>query len=62
MPNKRKKPEDRSTQLLCVTSRTKNRVLDLREGGDRHEEVVVRLLEYWDKENMDNENKRKVSR
>lgn len=44
------KPEDVSNQLLCVTARTKDRVLNLRKFRDRHEEVVVRLLDFWDED------------
>ena len=41
-------PENVAKAQLHVTTKTKQRILDLRKGGDYHENVVVRLLDFWD--------------
>ena len=51
----RKKPENVAGQQICVTKRTKQRILDLREGGEFHENVIVRLLDFWDANRGDGE-------
>lgn len=52
---KRMKPEDLANQMLCVTARTKKRVLDLREYRDGHEQVLEKLLNFWDEGHKENE-------
>ena len=48
----RKKPENVAGQQICVTKRTKQRILDLREGGDTHETVVARILDFYEKKKV----------
>lgn len=56
MANK-KKPENVARTQVHVTEITKQRILDLRGGGDYHEDVVVRLLDFWDEHHKeDNKN------
>ena len=44
----KKELEDRASSMLCLTERTKQRILDLRVIGDTHENVVVRILDFYE--------------
>ncbi len=55
--------KDLAIHQLHVTTKTKERFLTLKEGNDYHEDIVVRLLNFWEeghKENDKNETEGEV--
>ena len=44
----KRKRESIATEAIWITKKSKKRFLDLRVVADTHENVIARLLDFWD--------------